>query len=94
MKKQFVESREDQKIDHGFISDDIDEENEIAINQKSHVNGKGDQKYADKIGDGDHGSAHSGYSEKNSEEEGQELKEENASGLRSSERNNDKPKPD
>jgi hypothetical protein len=37
------------------------------------VDGKDDQKHADESGDEDHGSAHSEYSEKNSDEEGQKL---------------------
>lgn len=64
--KEFVESGEDQdeKEHHGLISDDSDEENEMARNQKSRVDCKVEQR----CGDEDHGSAHSDYSEKNFEE--------------------------
>ena len=66
----------------------------MAKNQESHVDGRDDQIQTYEGGDEDHGSAHSEYSDKNSDEEGQELKEENASGLIRSERNEDEPKPD
>ena len=66
----------------------------MAKNQKSHVDGQDDQRYSYESGDEDQGSAHSEDCENNSDEEGQELKEGNASGLRRSERNKDKPKLD
>ena len=43
-------------------------------NQKSHADGKGDQKYADEIGDEDHGSAHSEDSDKVLKKKAKNLK--------------------